>query len=85
LQLKNHRPVPLIPKYENRYKELENSSMIISKYKIGDNATGAIGIIGPTRMNYSKLVPSIKYLTDIISKFLSDVYEEESSSGEEDS
>ena len=70
---------------ENRYKELENSSMIISKYKIGDNATGAIGIIGPTRMNYSKLVPSIKYLTDIISKFLSDVYEEESSSGEEDS
>ncbi|MBQ2500166.1 MAG: hypothetical protein II522_01700 [Clostridia bacterium] len=52
---------------------------------MGDNATGAIGIIGPTRMNYSKLVPSIKYLTDIISKFLSDVYEEESSSGEEDS
>ncbi|MBR5015411.1 MAG: heat-inducible transcription repressor HrcA [Clostridia bacterium] len=70
---------------ENRYKELENSSMIISKYKIGDNATGAIGIIGPTRMNYSKLVPSIKYLTDIISKFLSDVYEEESSSDEEES
>ncbi len=68
---------------ENRYKELENSSVIISKYRIGDNATGAIGIIGPTRMNYSKLVPSIKYLTDIISKVLSDVYEEESSIGEE--
>lgn len=68
---------------ENRYKELENSSMIISKYKIGNNATGAIGIIGPTRMNYSKLIPSIKYLTDIISKVLSDVYEEEeTSSGE---
>ncbi|MBQ0013992.1 MAG: heat-inducible transcription repressor HrcA [Oscillospiraceae bacterium] len=68
---------------ENRYKELENSSMIISKYKIGENATGAIGIIGPTRMNYSKLVPSIKYLSEIISKVLSDVYEEETSSGEE--
>ena len=62
---------------ENRYKELENSSVIISKYKIGDNATGAIGIIGPTRMNYSKLIPSIKYLTDIVSKVLSEVYEEE--------
>ncbi len=68
---------------ENRYKELENSSVIISRYRIGNNATGAIGIIGPTRMNYSKLVPSIKYLTDIISKVLSDVYEEESSIGEE--
>lgn len=69
---------------ENRYKELENSSMIISKYKIGDNATGAIGIIGPTRMNYSKLIPSLKYLTDIVSRLLSDVYEEETTSGEED-
>lgn len=62
---------------ENRYKELENSSMIISKYRIGDNASGAIGIIGPTRMNYSKLIPSIKYLTDIVSRVLSEVYEEE--------
>lgn len=62
---------------ENRYKELENSSVIISKYKIGDSASGAIGIIGPTRMNYSKLIPSIKYLTDIVSKLLSEVYEED--------
>ena len=70
---------------ENRYKELENSTVIISKYKIGNNATGAIGIIGPTRMNYSKLIPSIRYLTDIISKVLSDVYEEDSEIGEEES
>lgn len=69
---------------ENRYKELENSSMIISKYRIGENATGAIGIIGPTRMNYQKLIPSIKYLSEIISKVLSDVYEEETSSDEEE-
>jgi len=69
---------------ENRYKELENSSVIISKYKIGDNASGAIGIIGPTRMNYSKLIPSIKYLTDIVSKLLSDVYEEENTGVDRD-
>jgi len=61
---------------ENRYKELSGSSTIISRYKIGDKATGAIGIIGPTRMNYSKLIPSIKYLSDIVSRILSDVYEE---------
>lgn len=69
---------------ENRYKELENSSVIISKYKIGENATGAIGIIGPTRMNYSKIIPSIKYLTDIVSKLLSEVYEEENTGVERD-
>ena len=62
---------------ENRYKELKNSTTIISKYKIGNSGEGAIGIIGPTRMNYSKLIPSIKYLSDLVSQVLSEVYEED--------
>lgn len=62
---------------ENRFKELANSTTIISRYKIGNRATGAIGIIGPTRMDYSKLIPSIKYLSDIVSKILSEAYEED--------
>ena len=68
---------------ENRYKELANSTTIISKYKIGDGATGAIGIIGPTRMNYSKIIPGLKYLSDVVSQILSEVYEEDSSNEEE--
>lgn len=64
---------------ENKFRELGNSTTIISKYRIGDGAMGAIGIIGPTRMNYSKLIPSIKYLSDLISKILSEVYEEDTS------
>ncbi len=68
---------------ENRFSELSNSTTIISRYKIGDGATGAIGIIGPTRMNYSKLIPRIQYLTDIISKVLSEVYEEDTPTHEQ--
>ncbi len=68
---------------ENRFSELSNSTTIISRYRIGDGATGAIGIIGPTRMNYSKLIPSIQYLSDIISKILSEVYEEDTLTHEE--
>lgn len=67
---------------ENRFSELSNSTTIISRYKIGDGATGAIGIIGPTRMNYSKLIPSIQYLSDIVSKILSEVYEEDTLTNE---
>ncbi len=66
---------------ENRYKELENSSMIISRYMIGDRDGGSIGIIGPIRMNYSKLIPSIKYLTDIVGRLLSEVYKEDMPNG----
>lgn len=67
---------------ENRFSELANSTTIISRYRIGDGATGAIGIIGPTRMNYSKLIPSIQYISDIISKVLSEVYEEDTQTDE---
>ena len=62
---------------ENRYKELSDSTTIISRYHIGDGATGAIGIIGPTRMDYARLIPSIKYLSDVVGRVLSEVYEED--------
>lgn len=62
---------------ENKYKELSDSTTIISRYHIGDGATGAIGIIGPTRMDYAKLIPSIKYLSDVVGRVLSEVYEED--------
>lgn len=57
---------------ENMFKQLANSSMIISRYSICGHDGGAIGIIGPTRMNYAKLIPSIEYLTDLVSGFLTD-------------
>lgn len=68
---------------ENRFKELSNSTTIISRYRIGGGATGAIGIIGPTRMDYSKIISGLKYLSDIVSAVLSDVYEEDNSTNEE--
>ena len=61
---------------ENSYKELENSSMIISRYMIS-------GRIGPTRINYSKLIPSLKYLTGIVGRLLSEVYEEDMPNGKD--
>ena len=33
-------------------------------------------------MDYSRLIPSIKYLSDIVSRVLSEVYEEELSNGD---
>ncbi len=61
---------------ENMYRQLENSSMIISRYSIKGHDGGVIGIIGPTRLNYAKLIPSIEYLTDLVSKMLTDTFED---------
>lgn len=61
---------------ENIYKQLENSSVIVSKYFVGDDDSGTIGIIGPTRMDYETIIPSIKYLSDFVGKLITQALEE---------
>lgn len=46
-------------------------SMVISPYKgKGGDVIGAIGVIGPNRMNYSQIIPMIDYTSKIISKLI---------------
>lgn len=61
---------------ENLFRELQNSSMIFSKYFIGGRESGTLGIIGPTRIDYARLIPSLKFLTDIVGTILSDNIDE---------
>lgn len=48
-----------------------NSSMIVSKYRKGNKNAGSLGIIGPMRLNYSKIIPYIEYFTQKITDVLS--------------
>ena len=61
---------------ENCFRELQNSSMIFDSYRIGGRDSGTLGIIGPTRVDYARLIPSLKYLTKIVGNILSDSLEE---------
>lgn len=61
---------------ENLFRELQNSSMIFGKYAIAGHESGALGLIGPTRIDYARLIPSIRYLTEVVGKILSDNVEE---------
>ena len=51
---------------ENEYDELKNLSIIVFKNKINDKDLGTIGIIGPTRMDYSKVISVMKYLNAVL-------------------
>jgi heat-inducible transcriptional repressor len=55
---------------ENKDEKLKNYSIVTSQYHIG-NLTGTVGIIGPKRMNYSKMVPVVDYMAKMISNILS--------------
>ena len=49
---------------ENQAEEMKNCSLVVSHYRIGDKMSGKIGIIGPTRMDYAKVVSLLEGVTD---------------------
>ena len=48
---------------ENEKEELKDFSIITFKHKVGNKDLGTIGIIGPKRMNYSKVISVMKYIS----------------------
>ena len=48
---------------ENEKDELKDFSIVTFKHKIGNKDLGTIGIIGPKRMDYSKVISVMKYIS----------------------
>ncbi len=57
---------------ENDNEDLKDFSIVTFKHSVGDKDLGTIGIIGPRRMNYSKVISVMKY----ISKKLNEDFEQ---------
>lgn len=72
IQKDQNQPTAIAIGDENPIEAMRDTSMVICRYEIGGDFTGAIGIIGPTRMNYSHLVSSMEYFTDTLNKLLRD-------------
>ncbi len=47
---------------ENPLAEIRDCSFVASKYKVGDRNAGAIGVIGPTRMDYERAVATVELM-----------------------
>ena len=72
----NRLPVQIMIGHESAASQLAESSVIVARYNIGQSAAGAIGIIGPTRMDYARLVPHLEYFAQTLGKLLSETYNE---------
>ena len=51
---------------ETSFDELKDFTIITYKQKINDKEVGTIGIIGPKRMDYKRVIPTIKYIGDML-------------------
>ena len=61
---------------ENKYRQLSSSSIIVAKYKVRNDDSGTLSVIGPTRMDYEKIIPSVRYLTDLVGQMITASLEE---------
>ncbi|TCR02013.1 heat-inducible transcriptional repressor HrcA [Neorhizobium sp. JUb45] len=54
---------------ENKLFSLSGSSLIVAPYRDGDDRiVGAVGVIGPTRLNYSRIVPMVDYTAQLLAR-----------------
>ena len=58
---------------ENKLFSLSGSSLVVSPYMNADRKIiGAVAVIGPTRLNYGRIVPIVDYTAQLVGRMLSD-------------
>lgn len=67
----NHGSISVMIGTESGISALSEASIIKARYSSGLGASGWVGVIGPQRMSYSRLIPSIQYFASAVGKVMS--------------
>ena len=66
---------------EGGWEELRECTMILTRYGTIDQLSGAVAVLGSTRMPYGRNISAVRYVADLMSGFVSDYYLESSQVG----
>ena len=69
--MQNQNGTKVIVGPENVAEELKDTSVVMTKFDIGDGMQGMIGVVGPTRMDYAKVTARLSYFAESLSKMFS--------------
>jgi len=58
---------------ENQSNSLSECSIVTRGYKVRGKVSGRVGVIGPKRMVYEKVIPTVEYLADAVSGLLEEM------------
>ena len=53
---------------ENVAQQLRDTSVVMTKFDIGEGMQGLIGVVGPTRMDYAKVTARLSYFAENLSR-----------------
>jgi heat-inducible transcriptional repressor len=59
---------------EGRWNELSECSLVVSPYGVSGEAVGALGVMGPMRMPYSRAISTVRYVAGLMSDLFRDLY-----------
>ena len=59
---------------EGRWNELSECSLVVSPYGVSGEAVGALGVMGPMRMPYSRAISTVRYVAGLMSDLFGDLY-----------
>ena len=69
---------------EHVARELKDTSVVMTKFDIGDGMQGMIGVVGPTRMDYAKVTARLSYFAESLSKMFAKPEQMQLSAGKEE-
>jgi heat-inducible transcriptional repressor len=57
-----------------RWEELSHLTMIMSRYGLPGQVSGAVGVLGPTHINYGRAVSAVRYISSLMTEMMANVY-----------
>ena len=69
-----HGGVQIIIGGEGKWEKFSEVGIVLARYGVEDEVTGAMGVLGPLRMPYSRTVSVVRYMSHLMSNLISDLY-----------
>ena len=59
---------------DGRYEDLNRLSMVLSRYGDPEKMSGAVGVLGPTHINYGRAISTVRYVSNLMTNVLATLY-----------
>lgn len=66
---------------DGRMDEVNQLSMVLSRYGVPGKMSGALGVLGPTHINYGRAISTVRYVSSVMTNMLASALNEESRTG----
>lgn len=60
---------------DGRWEEINQLSMVLSQYGVPGKMTGAIGLLGPTHINYGRAISAVRHVSTLMTNMLIELYD----------